>query len=891
MNQTFEGWESVAHRLRKKADDQEQIARDRDESATRLNRGQRDSLRAIASRIVKNGVVIADEVGMGKTRIAVELTRCVIESGGRVAILVPPGLGYQWHAELCDGGLMDVPHILRSIDGYLRVWATEETDQQEPWFSESVVLISHAFTNWRFGANSHNWRWGLLPELYSRWRKRIDERLPRGYREHEQSISLWPYLAAQSIVDAIPFGQHPAADILTQLLNEVSWPRPCEAAAYSKHGELRIWLERGVGVGLGVFDLVVIDEAHKSRGAESGLSRLLEQVVLTTTAARRLALTATPVELNVSQWNHTLGRLDLPESTRESARKVIDEYAASVKRVQQTWRSNPESRNAYKLAASEFQTTLSPYLIRRDKREDPDVIRFCEHTKRPINEYRRESEILIKPSDLSSAWQEAICAAESLSVVTRQAADPVAKRLRLTLGNGHGIAALLDQTKRDKEDSQQEAFSQADRGAERQESLIDDLTGDAGEAKRQARATWWLGAIQRAFGPNDDSLFDHPAIRAAVEAIELETEQGGKVLVFGRFTRPLRALVELLNAREMLRRVEKKEPWPQSRVHQDSDGSEWPAVHAAHRQMNSSIQLEALDDTLKMQYDRRRRDRDRFRDALVSRLEQGFERNPLGTHIASLFAAFKRSVGTQTHGDNSDEHILTVVARAMLELLETPEAETTECATAFCQLIEASSDREVAQVDGDEESDSDDVGEHWSVIEGRLREEYTRTRGAFARLMFGGTSSESRRMIQLAFNRPESFPKVLVAQSLVGREGLNLHRACRVVVLLHPEWNPGVVEQQIGRVDRVNSRWCHELRNAINAGLPDNEIPRIEIRPVIFRGTYDEHHWKVLRDRWDELRAQLHGVVIPSRTAHAESEYATLLEEILSAAPDFRPRS
>ena len=30
---------------------------------------------------------------MGKTRIAVELARCVVESGGRVAILVPPGLG------------------------------------------------------------------------------------------------------------------------------------------------------------------------------------------------------------------------------------------------------------------------------------------------------------------------------------------------------------------------------------------------------------------------------------------------------------------------------------------------------------------------------------------------------------------------------------------------------------------------------------------------------------------------------------------------------------------------------------------------------------------------------------------------------------------------------
>ena len=72
--------------------------------------------------------------------------------------------------------------------------------------------------------------------------------------------------------------------------------------------------------------------------------------------------------------------------------------------------------------------------------------------------------------------------------------------------------------------------------------------------------------------------------------------------------------------------------------------------------------------------------------------------------------------------------------------------------------------------------------------------------------------------------------------------------------------------------------------------LPPEDAPRIEIRPVIFRGTYDEHNWAVLRARWDELRAQLHGVVIPSGD-QVEPEYAELHAEILSAAPDFRPYS
>src|SRR5262245_19513306 len=119
MRQTFEGWPAAAQRLEQQAERQQQLATETGERATRLNPGQRASLRAMAKRIVNNGVVIADEVGMGKTRIAVEVCRCVTESGGRVALLVPPGLGYQWQDELRQGGLHDVPAILRSLSSYL----------------------------------------------------------------------------------------------------------------------------------------------------------------------------------------------------------------------------------------------------------------------------------------------------------------------------------------------------------------------------------------------------------------------------------------------------------------------------------------------------------------------------------------------------------------------------------------------------------------------------------------------------------------------------------------------------------------------------------------------------------------------------------------------------
>ena len=158
--------------------------------------------------------------------------------------------------------------------------------------------------------------------------------------------------------------------------------------------------------------------------------------------------------------------------------------------------------------------------------------------------------------------------------------------------------------------------------------------------------------------------------------------------------------------------------------------------------------------------------------------------------------------------------------------------------------------------------------------------------------MYGETKPATRRTLQLAFNRSHSFPRVLVAQSMVGREGLNLHLACRVVVLLHPERNPGVVEQQIGRVDRVGSRWASELDQALSKGKCGDELPRIEVCPVIFQDTYDEHHWNVLNERWDNLRAQLHGIVVPQRqrigAAPSELEIISQLDE---AGPNFSPNT
>jgi hypothetical protein len=339
---------------------------------------------------------------------------------------------------------------------------------------------------------------------------------------------------------------------------------------------------------------------------------------------------------------------------------------------------------------------------------------------------------------------------------------------------------------------------------------------------------------------------------------------------------------------------------PRGKQRGNAEDNEWPAVRAAYRQMKEMLQLGELDEAkldrdLQRQYNRFEGRRQRFREGLVDRMREGFAKLGLGDNGKGLkaFEAFSRAVV------QSGQEDLLIVSRALLALLSPADAGTAQemkpivIAQSFCDLVKSASDRDDPDVDedGDGVTDEKEADNLWNVLKDRMSEEYSRTQGGFARFMYGNTSPHSRRMIQLAFNRRNSFPKVLVAQSMVGREGLNLHEACRIVVMLHPEWNPGVAEQQIGRVDRVASHWSMTLKRAIGAGLSGERLPRIEVRPVIFRGTYDEHNWNVLRERWDDLRAQLHGIVVPDRFADCDEESRRIIETIAQTGPSFSPLS
>lgn len=863
MKQEFKGWPAVTRELHDLAGRSEES----------LNDGQRASLRAIADRIESHGLLIADEVGMGKTRIAAALAHCVVKCGGRVGILIPPGLGFQWQAEF-RVFRHDVPEVLRSLDMFHQRWRAAG---QKPWYDEDIVMVSHSFCNWYMKPGTR--RFALLPELYACWKK-SGKRIVPNHSVKDARTCLWGGQTAPHIVKAVPDSPtHPAHVWLQEITGKYSYPKLLDAMHYQKHGELRPQLARAVGLGLGMFDLLLIDEAHKSRGEISMLSQLLEHVVLPAPHMRRVAITATPVELNEGQWQETLLRVGVDRPFEEVRR-----YAEAVRQLRGAWRGNPRVRAEYAAAAKAFQDALSPYVLRRDKRRDASIQRYAEKTGRPADTYREvDKHIRVELGTLSLPWKNAVCAVEALSVIKPGAISTRGKRLRLTFGNGHGIAGLIDQF------NQGDAADQAqlDYEEEVKEKTVEQAV--AADAKRNQRAQWWSGVVADVFtGNSGDVLYAHPAIEATAACIEKLAAQGEKVLVFGRFTKPMETLVKFLNACELLRRLESGKPWPQSKLHEgsgDDDRGEWPAVAAAYRWLYKREMTEEdqrrIASQLHTQYEQLEAARKRFRARLVERLETALRNSSAATN--GLFRAFRDRVhDAAEHGD------LAAVSRAMLNLrpdLLAGEPQANDLAETFLEVLRGAMDR-----DDPEAMDVEiEGGNAWPEISQRLSDEFLRPEGGFARLMDGSTKPHSRQMLQQAFNRRDSFPQVLVAQSMVGREGLNLHRECRTVVMMHPEWNPGVVEQQIGRVDRVGSYWNKLLEKALTDGTLPGHFPRIMVKSVIFDGTYDAKHWEVLQERWQDLRAQLHGIPVPQGAVEGDEEGLRLIAEINAAAPDFSP--
>lgn len=844
-------WMSVAARLDTKAD---APAWGNDLTPTR---GQRNSVAAIAERLRQGqrSILLADEVGTGKTLIAGILIKAVQAEGGRSAVVIPPGLGAQWQAELRrldvhDRTLSPLRSYWTFVDAFRRPEdvtdrplirerrAEELADRRQQrelpsgeWADEAILLLSHRLGTIQCTKGTTAWHAALIGAVgkVSDGRRRY-RRSPQTGMHHNIAR-----VAAERILARLDPDE---LNRLRELIDQ-------ETSSVEK-------LRHIIARGLGCFDLIVVDEAHKARGATTSLGRVLGSMTWETAGGFRLGMTATPVELDAQQWIDTLSRLNVPAGTLETLKPAVQNYVQVVDELRTKVALTPEAVQRFRTAAATFQELLSPWVLRRDQREDEFLARFC----RDHGSHRQVSPIEVSLEEMTPMWKRAFIASEALSLLVEQNLTPAERRLRLSLPDGRRLSEM-------ETDPVEEVRLPSTPGQQEWQALAREVTGEGG-----------------------DAIFSHPAITRAVIEIESLVREGQKVLVFGRFKRPLRALTFLLDAREMIRRISAEDEavtrWPDSKLPKGTEqrkalraALDDPAVNSA------DLDLRALEQRLSDRASARQSDRRANLTAMRVALERRAADEPVAKMLLEIWREGSGN-GTLLRGGGEAALLAALDDQRPRSQRHAPWTEQ-ELLEAFAALL-----REVRSGVDDDDDDTPLASPALTELLDRHLADFSVREGHFARLLDGDTAPQTRRLLQAAFNRSGSWPEVLVAQSAVGREGLNLQTACRAVVMLHLEWNPGNVEQQIGRVDRIASRWRREAEDFLRSG--EGDVPRILIRPVLVRGTYADHHWDVLKRRWESLRAQLNGEILTLEDLEDDgSDLLGLLEELREAAPKFSP--
>jgi superfamily II DNA/RNA helicase len=118
--------------------------------------------------------------------------------------------------------------------------------------------------------------------------------------------------------------------------------------------------------------------------------------------------------------------------------------------------------------------------------------------------------------------------------------------------------------------------------------------------------------------------------------------------------------------------------------------------------------------------------------------------------------------------------------------------------------------------------------------------------------------------IKFAFNLPG--PPYILLCTGIAAEGIDLHLWCRRILQYDLRWNPALMEQQIGRVDRIGS-----LSRRVSKPL---EIvwPRVP-------GTYEEYMARTVRERMQMMKVLLGAGDLLLAAAPEEQEIISNLEQ------------
>lgn len=876
----------------------------------RLDDGQRASLLWIARQIQQHGVVLADEVGTGKTRIACAVVHAVLAAGGRVVVVVPHGLMHQWEAEARKleptaappRKLTTVLEMFQERENRGAEWQSPRPRSPEWW------LISHGFRAPPVRLNSYPWRYALPSLVHCALKPQHRLRDQRtswgalaGFMKSKKTDYVWSGLfhVAEQVARRLRRyrGLEERVRRFPPLNVKGNWNNDRLIAFFDGPADGRRLTEKLLGLWLGDFNLLVIDEAHKSRGSLDSedatvdtadatvLTRLVDDVIRQSAAGRRLCLTATPMEMDLSQW------LDLLKRTRcgmdhKQGEQTIQRLHEAAMRARE---APDEGVRLDELceAAQQFTRVLAPYVTRRRRDEDKLVWRFRngrDFLNGAPHPHRRLERVQIGWADViesTSPWIEVLFAAECMSHSARglsltDTADwPRAVRDAYTkLSAGH-VSLDLSETN--------EPLRVPEPG-----------TVDEHTRGKIARTAYWYRRLREArhrvidgfpssLAAEMDPDTEHPRILEAVKEIECWISRREKVLVFGVFIKPLRLLRDVLNVRRALRAADRGLPIAHA-VHSDP-ALRGIAIRQLERMRADGVIRERLATGRGPEMRRTLSESHRAYENLRRRVREN-AKHPIAAWRSdpSLLGGARVNRELETA---LQDHLVSFILDDFLSSRSRADQPTRNLIDTLSSEFVDDYLRPLLGELGEEDADVEEQAVlRQEALRRALVDDYDGRQSLHARLLQGATRWETRRYIQAAFNRRRASPRVLIAQSQVGREGLNLHESCRVVVQFHAEWNPAILEQQIGRVDRKGSRW-EELAKAWLAGGGKGPPPFIEVRQLVFEGTYDAFQWDRVMRRQHVFDASLFGSLLP---VDAWNRVPTdRVVKLQDAAPSFRP--
>ena len=885
--------------------------------------GQQHSVKWIAERIQEHGIIIADEVGLGKTRLALLAMLATLEEGGSVVAVVPPGLIFQWEQEAesvsaaleRQGVKLSQEWRPVAVRTYANLFSELSEREKYPLASPEQgrwMLLSQTFDMYRVRENAQAWRFEL-PTLI-----RARSAIQKGERQNNRFIQYWlkrgfdtrsyqdhPWLFNENKAAEYLSGVRPLPDDIKALFDDEHL-RPNRGNQLAADGDCTNFFQdekRGrrllrylIGQLIGPIDLLVVDEAHKSReegeDPRTRLGRLLKQTLQFSTQSRRICMTATPIELRPEQWAALLERAGLSAEHVDSLRVKIGGFASALSRAQ-TYSDQQEALDQLAAASQAFSKALRPFVTRRRRLSQAEMRKLVPAALAGAHPHRALSTCAIEVEGLDEGWRRMVLALEGQGLAAK-GLDGVENRQRqadIRYSSGLSCEFTLPAPAEEQQRSRKERRMHA--WAATQRRISSQMAASAGNAE-----SW---------------LWRHPRIVRAADRIEELCAFDGlnpreKVLVFGRFSEPMRALRDTLNARHILRILDQGELGflPNLKDHEEPHLLHvYAELHRAGRLTGRlsgpRLEPQQLRELRQAAHERYESTRDRLLDLLHIDREGWMTQLPRHEYLLRMKQSRYDDCARLIAVIRSDVFDVLMQKRASTDRLSLDEILPT-VKQVWKEHVACILNRDDDGLDESETTEqagsgrgrgrkTEDDPEQDSLPDALSQYLEHEPRSGFCRLLNGEVKQETRRAIQAGFNRRATGPHVLIAQSQVGREGLNLHKACRRVFLFHPEWNPGVLEQQIGRVDRIESLWTQMAKewmaqHGASAASHDS-FPRIEVESLVFRGTYDQHQANVLHRRRSTLNAQLFGALLDEEAlAKVPPEF---LDRLAQAAPSWEP--